>query len=204
MSFRLLGVSFEITVPFCLMLAFMLLIDRTGLMSYMLLAVCIHEGGHLLAMRRCGALPKAICLHAGTIQMKKSGRLLTEKQEARIALAGPAANLLCCAAGLFLYSCTAFYMPAVFALLSALFAAYNLLPIQGLDGGTLCYLALLGQWGEQKAAFIMTWISWGLITGLLAAGLWLLLGGAANPTLLTTGVYLAFMQALKGRRTTAC
>lgn len=200
MSFRLFGISVEITVPFCLLLAFMLLVDRTGMMSHMLLAVCLHEGGHLLAMARCAALPKALRLRAGTVAIEKSGRLLRPGQEACIAAAGPAANLVLAAVGLLWYGCTGLYAAAVTALTNLLFAAYNLLPILGLDGGDLCLLALSGRMGERRAARLMGLMSWGLIIGLLAAGTYLLAQGAPNPTLLTTGVYLAFMQALKGRR----
>ena len=198
MSFRLLGVYFEITVPFCLVLAFTLLVDRTGLMTYMLLAVGLHEGGHLLAMARFAALPKAVCLKAGRVSMEKSGRLLGARQEMAIAAAGPLVNLACAGLGRFLYSCTGWYGAAVFCAVHTLFAAYNLLPVLGLDGGTLCLLACTLRMGEERAWRCMRLASWALVVCILAAGAFLILRGFANPTLLLVGVYLAAMQALKG------
>ncbi|MCI8361346.1 MAG: hypothetical protein HFE86_08440 [Clostridiales bacterium] len=198
MSFRLFGVSFEITVPFCLVLVFTLLTDRTGLMSYMLLAVLLHEGGHLLAMACCDALPKAVRLRAGRVSIEKSGRLLGRKEEAAVAAAGPLVNLLCAGAGLLVYTCWGGDPAALFGAVHMLFALFNLLPVTGLDGGTLCFLLVCSWWGEERARRFTRLLSWLFAAVVLLTGLLLVLRG--NPSLLFTGVYLLVLQTLKGGR----
>lgn len=196
MSFRFFGVYFEITVPFCLVLVFTLLMDRTGLMSYMLLAVLLHEGGHLLAMARYAALPKAVRLRAGRVAIEKSGRLLGVKEELGIAAAGPLANLLGAGAGLLFYTASGLIEAALFGAVHMLFALFNLLPVTGLDGGTVCFLLFMGKWGEERARFLSRLLSWCFAAAILLTGVLLVLRG--NPSLLFAGSYLLVLQALKG------
>lgn len=198
MSFRLCGVYFEITVPFCLILVFTLLTDRTGLMSYMLLAVLIHEGGHLLAMARFSALPRAVRLRAGRVSIEKSGRLLGIREEACIAAAGPLVNLLCAGAGVFVYTSWVLPQAALFCAVHMIFALFNLLPVTGLDGGALCFLFFMTRWGEERARFFTRLLSWCFAAVILLTGVLLVLRG--NPSLLFAGVYLLVLQALKGGR----
>ncbi len=196
MSFRLFGIRFTITVPFCLLLVFMLLVDRTGLMGWMLLAVLLHEGGHLVCMAAASARPRAIRLQAGTIRIEKSGRLLTRREELRIAAGGPLTNLFCAGSGYILYGCTGTPAAALFFAVHLLYGLFNLLPLLGLDGGTICYLFLSRRLGEERAGRCCKCLSWFLSAFILLAGGFLVTKG--NPALLFTGVYLIFMQALKG------
>ena len=65
----------------------------------MLLAVLLHEGGPLVCMAAASARPRAIRLQAGAIRIEKSGRLLTRREELRIAAGGPLTNLFCAGGG---------------------------------------------------------------------------------------------------------
>ena len=60
MIFKLFNIEFQISVPFAVMLAFLLVTDKTGMMSASVSAVALHELGHLIWMKRCRTAPKSV------------------------------------------------------------------------------------------------------------------------------------------------
>ena len=89
------------------------------------LAAGVHELSHLAAVWLLGGKVKTVTLRFADAQIMTAPMGYAE--EAACALAGPAANLLCC----WLFR---FWAPA-FAALSLLLGCYNLLPVFPLDGG---------------------------------------------------------------------
>ncbi len=105
------------------------------------LACALHEAGHLVALFLCGCRVQGIRV-SGTGALIVSAPLPPERQ-VFCALAGPAVNLL---------SFFAFTRAAPhFAAVSALLAAYNLLPIEPLDGGTALRCALERRLSPDRA-----------------------------------------------------
>ena len=93
MSVKLFGVSVYVSVPFAILLAFLLVTDRTGLMSASILAMLIHEVGHLIVMKLNHTEPKAVKCCLGGILIIGS-RFCTAKSSVLIARAGPIFNFL--------------------------------------------------------------------------------------------------------------
>lgn len=114
-----------------------------------LLAMSVHELGHLGAIALCGGRLRGLCLGSRGAVIRVAG--LTPRQELFCALAGPGAGFCLLAAGRFLP------MTALMALCHSL---YNLLPVYPLDGGRAlcCALAPLGEkaWTVTRRAGIGT------------------------------------------------
>ena len=93
MIFKLFNIEFQISVPFAVMFAFLLVTDKTGLMSASLLAVVLHEIGHLIWMKKCRTAPKSVKMSLGGVLMVGSA-FCTARESISIALAGPVVNFL--------------------------------------------------------------------------------------------------------------
>lgn len=185
---RLLGVPVRVTFPFSALITLLLYIDRTGLMGYSLLAVILHELGHLAAMHTVKAKPKEFLLSLRGILIV-SPTLPDAPQRLWVAVAGPLSNALC--GGLFfLFGCK------VAAAVQWIVALYNLLPIRGLDGGSILE-ALLCLCGAGEKEWILTLCSFFTAGVVFVLGIQLLLLNGSNISLLLLGVYLLFLNLLK-------
>lgn len=143
--------------------AFVLLIYALSgeLVWPLLLAAALHELAHLVTMWALGCRAKALTLRFADAKIDAAS--MSYPAEIACALAGPAANLLCC---------WAFRMRApVFAAVSLLLGCYNLLPVQPLDGGRALCAALSLALPADAAQRISAAVSVGLCAALvLAAG----------------------------------
>lgn len=196
MSFKILGVRFLCTVPFCVLLSSMLLLDTTGYMLLSLLAVAAHELGHLLAMWGLKSVPKEVRLSVYGVTIFKSPYALP-KQELLVAAAGPLANLLFAILLGAIYGLWKVERVGVFAMIHLVVAGFNLLPARGLDGGTLLLAALQSPLGQQEGQKVFSVLSI-LFAGVVAAGgVTLLFAGSGNLSLLCIGVYLLILNIFK-------
>jgi Zn-dependent protease len=128
-----------------------------GQIAVLLLAIAFHGGGHILTARLCGMRMRRVCRSATGL------RLITARAafpsyavEALVALGGPLGNLvgnavLYLAAMLthcaFLRSLCSSVMPV-----SLFLAAWNLLPIEGFDGGRILRCLLLQRGASLRAS----------------------------------------------------
>ena len=115
-----------------------------GLCGWFLLALLLHELGHLAVLACFHRAIRGITLGAGGAKIETEG--LSYRQEVLSAAAGPAANLL--SAGL-----TLRILP-VFALVSLALAAVNLLPLYPMDGGRILRASLLSRLPPERAGRI--------------------------------------------------
>lgn len=188
MTVRFFGVPVRITFPFSALVTFLLYVDRTGLMGYALLAVVLHETGHLAVMHFAKAKPSGL-------ELSLRGVLIVSPavpgvwQRLLIAVGGSAANLLF--GGLFL----AFGWSTAGAV-QLIVALYNLLPIQGLDGGSILsgFLCLFGLGEKRWILSLCSFITAGVV---FVLGVQLLLLNGSNISLLLLGVYLLLLNLLK-------
>lgn len=158
--------SFIITPGGALSLAMFLLMDGPLLWA-LLSAAAVHELGHILALRLCGA-------RVVQLRMELCGLCLVStalshvREEFFCALAGPALGLLWAYAA-------PWPLTSGFSLLLSL---YNLLPALPLDGGR-ALLALCGRkWllrvtGTVSAAALMALALWAPLPLLILPSLWL-------------------------------
>ncbi len=196
MKFKILGTEVYISFLFCAVFCFMLAIDRTSLVVPTFFAVFIHEGGHLLAMWASNCQPKAIRLIPTSVQVVRA--FSTKRYgEVAITICGPAANLVVFASLLANYLIFDSTQSLKFAILNLVIAAFNLLPVYGLDGGNLLIILISKFTDVYKAESIVKVITviFALIIFLLGVYLWV--SGTVNISVFIVAVYLAVCGLVK-------
>lgn len=133
------------------------------LCGWFLLALLLHELGHLVALACIHRPVRGITLGAGGAKIETEA--LSYRQEALSAATGPAANLL--SAGLALRACP------VFALVSLGLAAVNLLPLYPMDGGRMLRASLLSRLPPERARRILRLCVFFTCTTLMVGACWL-------------------------------
>ena len=196
MKIKLFGTEIYISFLFCAVLCFMLVIDRTGLIIPTLFAVFIHESGHLLAMWAADCQPKAIRLIPTSVQIVR-GFSAKKYGEAAIAFCGPAANLVMFSVLFSNYSIFSSEQSFKFSILNLVMAVFNLLPVSGLDGGTLLTILLSRFTDIYKSESIVR-----IITGIfsfcsLLLGVYLAVSGTVNISVFIVAVYLGVCSLIK-------
>ena len=164
----------EVRDGFLVLIAALWFVDEAGVMPLFLLAAAVHEGGHLLVLYLSGGR-----LHRLTLTLCGAVIRCTLPEgrcaRAAVCLAGPAAGFVLAPGamkgGLF-----------TLAGASVLLGAFNLLPMQPLDGGMALYhladgglVLLRGLFGAGTALLLFgggAWLAW------QGGGIWLLLIGA--------------------------
>ena len=115
---------------------------------------------------------------------------LTCRQHRMLALAGPAVN----AAAAILLLALGRTQAAAFHLI---LGAFNLLPVQPLDGGQALYFALAPRWGDALAVRVLSITSAATVIPLTAAAVWVLWRSGYNASLLLVCGYLILLLTLK-------
>ncbi len=174
--------------------------DRTAAaltLSAVLLAVALHEGGHIGAARVLGVPICGVRMGLFGIRLRLGG-LLSYRQEGLIAAGGPAVNLL---TALCLWPQAAVSdatWDGLFCLASVGLAAVNLLPVRGLDGGRILRCLLAFFFGDGVADGVL-----GVTTAVFLLLIWFALGYLLLRTGEEAGMFLFFsammLRALRER-----
>lgn len=174
----------EVSPGFWLLLAGVFWLDEgMGLLPWGLLACLVHELGHVLAASACGGNVQRLSLTAVGAELSISYDVPPSYgKDTLIALAGPAANLA--AGGLFLA-----FSRQLPGILSLGIGAFNLLPIQPLDGGRVLYALLSDRLDPDWADRLMTAAAGCLVGGLVGIGA-IVAVHYTNVTLLLTALWL--------------
>lgn len=130
----------EIEPAAAVMVAALLLTDRTGVAFAALLAAGVHECGHLAAARLLHVSVRTLRFHLLGARLVPSGRTLTYGEEWLLCAAGPLVGLLAAAAAAPFWQ--AFHLAISFSCASLLLSLLNLLPVRGFDGGRMLETAL--------------------------------------------------------------
>lgn len=190
MEFKFLGTKIYISFLFAALLCFMIALDRTKLMLPLLGATVIHEGAHLLCMWGIGCQPKAVRLIPASVQIVRN---VTFKKygEELIAAAGPLANILIFLIFLADYSFCHSENILRFAAVNLCVAVFNLLPVWGLDGGTLiaCLISRFSRdpYKGQRVVRIIT-LFFGVF--FFGVGVFLCIRGNVNLSFFAIALYL--------------
>ncbi len=196
MKFKFFGTEVYVSFLFCAVVCFMLAVDRTGLMVPTLFAVFIHETGHLLAMWAADCQPRAIRLIPTSVQIVRSFSV-KKCGEIAITVCGPAANLVIFGVLFANYFIFKSEQSLTFAILNLVIAIFNLLPVQGLDGGTLLAFFISRFTDIYKAESIVRIITiiFAFLTFLLGVYLWV--SGTVNISVFIVAIYLAVCSLVK-------
>lgn len=196
MKFKFFGTEVYISFLFCAVLCFMLAVDRTGLVIPTFFAVFIHESGHLLAMWAADCQPKAVRLIPSSVQIirdfspKKCG-------EVAIAICGPAANLVVFGVLFINYLIFKSEQSLTFSILNLVISVFNLMPVSGLDGGTLLTAAIAHLTDIYKAERMVRIITAVFAFIVFLAGVYLWVSGSVNISVFIVAVYLAVCSLIK-------
>lgn len=189
MKFKIFSTEINVSFFFMAVLTLALIIDKTGFILPVFLATAFHEVGHLAAMFVLHCQPKKINLIPGSIQIVRGFGVKTQG-EFFILLSGPLSNLVFAALAFVLYYFLRLPYLISFSAVNLLIFAFNMLPVRGLDGGSILYLTLSKILSNSKCEVILDILS--LLCGVLAVFLGVsgILMGKINLSLAVLGLYV--------------
>ena len=158
---------------------YLLLVDRSVWALLALGAAALHELGHLAAARLLRVQLSGFTVGGFGACIMLADGLLAYRDEAVIAAAGPAVNLLCAGQVVLLCRVRPDDRLLFFAVASLALALVNLLPLHGFDGGRLLTCLTAQLWGSTAASRISAAVGsiCTILMWLAAAALWLRTGG---------------------------
>ncbi len=189
----------EITISYtliCLAAICVVLNLFAGFMMCMI-AVAVHEMGHLAAMGLFGIFPDKIKISLFEITITDRRRLTnTTMQNIVIIFSGPFANFICFILFYLLYLLCNF-MFLEFAFISLFTGLFNMLPVLSLDGGQLLYILMLRRTDEDKSRRIVNIITFLCIFPLSTLGFVMMFQPQHNFSLLVVSLYLVLALIFK-------
>lgn len=188
-----------ISPVFIAVVAFFCIVDSSKYTVLLLLSAGLHEGGHLLAAKICGAKIEGLYLRPFGINMVLGkGRLIGYHEEIFIALAGPIISFFC-AAICFVW-CMIFGLfdgAAFWIFANALLFFLNILPIDTLDGGRAFRALLLCKSLPDEADKITTAISVITLIPLSLFAMMMALKSGYNFSLVAIAIFLLLRVCLQ-------
>jgi len=189
MKFKLFGTEIYISFLFSAIITLMLATDRTGLALPTLFAVFMHEAGHLFAMWVLDCTPKSIRLIPASVQITSSVSN-RYRNDIAVALIGPLVNLILFGSLYFNYLCFKNKITQIYALINLVVGMFNLLPVTGLDGGTILFSLIAKKCELNRAMLVLR-----LITAILAVAAFIIavtltIRGKINLSLYIVTIYL--------------
>lgn len=196
MKFKLFDTEIYFSFLFLAVITVMLATDKTGYMLPTLFAISVHEAGHLFMMWLLECAPKKIKLIPASVQISMS-MSKRYRNDVLVALSGPLVNLVIFFTLYFNYFAYKNETVLVFALLNLVIAIFNLLPVKGLDGGTVLFCFLCKNLDINKATLVMRLITLILASSVIALAVILTLKQKVNISLYIMGIYLFIITLVK-------
>lgn len=196
MRFKLFGTEIYISFLFAALVTAMIAFDRTGYAFPLLFAVIMHEAGHLCAMWITDSSPKRIRLVPASVEITSKIEF-SRKNEAFTAFCGPAVNIVLFLTFWINYAVFHKEMSLICGIINLLIGLFNLLPLVGLDGGTILFNRLCRKKDESKACLIMRIINIAFASMLIFIAVCLCFKGKINITLFIMGLYLIIIALIK-------
>lgn len=160
----------RVSVGFAALTVWFAAVNGPGLLAMVLSAAALHELGHWLALRLCGAEVRSLRIGLLGAVLEADCARLSYGRELAAVLAGPGMNLLCA------WAFSRLGPPGVEAAVGAhlVLGGFNLLPLRPLDGGRALYLLTAWAWGPWTGDRAARWA--GTVSALLLSGglLWLM------------------------------
>lgn len=137
--------------PGAVLLLAVLAFDKSTVFAASVLAAALHECGHLLAARLLHIPLRLLELDLMGARLYPASAIPSYRAEAILAAAGPLCSILLAVP--FLSTRIPFFVALRTATLS--FALFNLLPIEGFDGGRILFSLLASRFGENGARRVL-------------------------------------------------
>ncbi|MBQ6825170.1 MAG: hypothetical protein IJP34_00740 [Clostridia bacterium] len=196
MKFKLFGTKIYISFFFMAVFTVMLATDRTGLILPLFFAIIMHECGHLFCMWAEDVSLKQIKIIPSGIQIV-SGFSGEYKKDIKVALCGPIVNIALFSILYFNYLSFGNEQVLNYALLNLIIALYNLLPVKGLDGGTILYSVIARKSNINKAEITIKFITLSVAVAVLITAVLLTVNDVLNISVYIVGIYLFIMSLIK-------
>ena len=182
MRFTLFGIDFFISYIFvCAFLIFMAN-DTSGQFIPLIFSVFVHEAGHIIMLFIFGQKLKRADLKIGAIRVEYSSYAI--KSERIVALlAGPLSNLLLALIWHLFGNENLFYINIVLCV-------YNLLPIKGLDGGSIIEALSEGKISPKKIDLFLNLTTFAVAIFVLVGFFLLYKNSMSNYSLILFCIYL--------------
>lgn len=192
----------EITLSYTLICVAALCIIMGEFEKYLfcVVAVILHETGHLIPMKFFGKMPDKIKIMLFEIYISDRFReKRTRKQNIIIILFGPFVNFICFILFFLIYLvCGGAFFNLAIANLSV--GLFNIMPVITLDGGQLLFLILTQRLTEESAQRVVNIITFIFIFPLFVLGFVLLFYSKYNFSLLFICIYLILSLLCKNNR----
>lgn len=160
MTFFLCGCKVYVKFSFTVLVVIILLFLQSEYTNWSLLAIALHEFGHVIAMLKFRQKLCAITLNFYGIDFNyEKNKVLTENQELMISASGPIANIIMSIFFAIVYLITSSEILLIAAACQISICIFNLLPINQLDGGQIIYILLKKKFALERADKICFWIS---------------------------------------------
>lgn len=201
MSFTLFGCNIKVSYPLVAALTAIFIFDRSGSALICCLAAFCHEMGHLTMMALCRTKTEQIKLSLFDVKISDTGKFQRSfLSEMAVILGGAGFNLLFCGISHALFLWSGWEEFSLFTSANLFLAAFNLMPIESLDGGNALYLLLLRHMRHEYVIRTIEVLSFIVLLPLAAAGFFVLLRSKYNFTLLFTSCYLMGIILLKNTK----
>ena len=190
MSFSIFKCRLEITFSFVLIICSMIILNDPINITWSILAVFIHELGHIIYMCILHTPPDHITFTAFSIDISdKFSHTRNNTKNIFLALAGPLANFI---ATIIFYTLSiifnnTFYLPAA---INLLIGCFNLLPIISLDGYQIVHTILSTKFTPKTTCYITNCLSVIVLLPVLIFGFILEFRAKYNFSLLIVSLYL--------------
>ena len=182
----------RISIPFCILISVMYVLDFGKVFLPTFIAVLLHEAAHILAVRLVGGEIDKIDIRAFGVSVNVPGmEYLSYSKEIIIAAAGPLAGILTASLAFATAKVFGIYSLGYFIGINIIITAINLIPVFPLDGGriVLCFLLKIF---SVRCAYVISYILALLAVGILC-GICIALAhfGRLNPSLVLFSGYVA-------------
>ena len=191
MTFDLFGIKIEITFLFIAYISFVISLNAPSNVMITIASSMLHEMGHLTAMLILNNKPDKVRFELTGINIiRKQGMRISTKSEIWISLGGPLMNfivvLFCCVL-LCVYNNKSLL---TLACINFILMAFNILPINKLDGGTVLYYLLSQSHDLQISSKILKLTSVIFISLILIWGIYIFIVSRYNISLIIIAIIL--------------
>lgn len=190
--FRIGGLPIRVSFWFPVMILAMLWWGDETFTLQCLAASLLHECGHFAVMSAVHDVPKRVCFGVFGVRVERNeGSVTGYLSQAAVSVGGPLGNVVC---AMLLYVCCGRCDGVWIHLTLGLF---NLLPVEGLDGGEALYRLLCSFINERCAHRFVRWLSVMILLPVTSLGFFLLFQSGSNVSLMILSLYLIFLLIFK-------